>query len=150
MDFGDLELDDDDNVPISHENLTPMSFSAAQRPAQAETPCSTEQFQSGHVGPLDDVSQVAIELHPARTRIPGPAGRLQYQLDEQTSGGQPLDPDFQTNPWRTAQHHATENQTISSIGDFERVRTIVVVLSGICCSAGGNAHILLKVLVQQF
>lgn len=150
MDFGDLELDDDENLPVLSETSTPVSLGTVGRTSPVVT-CNAicEQPQNEPVHAFDDVP-LPDKTNPVRPRIPGPAGRAQFQAGLRNSGEHAGDPDFQSTEWRSAQHHITEAVPIKSIGDSERIAVTVVVLASICCSTGGNAHILLKVFFRLF
>lgn len=150
MDFGDLELDDDENVPFLNNASTPLSLGTVGRNSPVEK-CNIihTQPENEAVQAFDGVPK-PNKRNPVRPRIPGPAGRAQFEAGLRNSGEHAGDPDFQSTEWRSAQHHTTEAVPIKSIGDSERIAVTVVVLASICCSTGGNAHILLKVLFDRF
>lgn len=148
MDFGDLELDDEVSPPYAVSTSRSPELAPDVRPAFAEAETATCDRS---VNLYDDVAPVtACTPGSIRARIPGPAGQVQFQFENGKDGVCLVDPDFKSRPWLSATVHATGTVPIKSIGSSERIPVMVAILANICCSATGNAHILLKVLFYPF
>eukprot|EP00892_Ulva_mutabilis_P003046 jgi/Ulvmu1/12742/UM095_0047.1 len=142
MDFGDLELDDDVSPPIGYSESMLTNLSCITRPLEAHA------LPAGCARSVHSVEETVLGTADASshepTRIPGPAGHIQFHVGRKRSGTILDDPAFHSRAWRCASLHATSRVPINSIGTSERIPAIMVVLSELCCSATGNAHILLK------